>query len=147
MHFGNDGHNIRKFRQTVRDAWERQVSAVYPEARADFDSTIIRLHPSPPPLQQSRIYLKLATSTDAQGTESPQDDLPSRFLAALRERIGQAEARSWLANAVLRSVGDEWELVVSSSFKADWIRAQFSVALEHARVTAGLEVVPGVVAR
>ena len=147
VHFGNDGHNIRKFRQTVRDAWERQVSAVYPEARADFDSTIIRLHPSPPPLQQSRIYLKLATSTDAHGTESPQDDLPSRFLTALRDRIGQAEARSWLANAVLRQAGEEWELVVSSSFKADWIRAQFSQALEHARVTAGLDAVPGVVAR
>ena len=26
VHFGNDGSNIRKFRQTVRDAWERQVS-------------------------------------------------------------------------------------------------------------------------
>ena len=44
VHFGNDGTNIRKFRQTVRDAWQRQVSAVYPEARADFDTTIIRLH-------------------------------------------------------------------------------------------------------
>jgi hypothetical protein len=48
VHFGNDGRHIRKFRQTVRDAWERQVSAVYPEARADFDTTVIRLYPSPP---------------------------------------------------------------------------------------------------
>ena len=50
VHFGNDGKNIRKFRQTVRDAWERHVSAVYPEARAEFDTTAIRLHVSPPPL-------------------------------------------------------------------------------------------------
>ena len=55
VHFGNDGKNIRKFRQTVRDAWERQVSAVYPEARADFDTTIIRLHASPAPLQQKLV--------------------------------------------------------------------------------------------
>jgi len=33
VHFGNDGTNIRKFRQTVRDVWERQVSGVYPDAR------------------------------------------------------------------------------------------------------------------
>jgi hypothetical protein len=25
-HFGNEPSNIRKFRQTVRDAWEHQVS-------------------------------------------------------------------------------------------------------------------------
>ena len=55
VHFGNDGRHIRKFRQTVRDAWERQVSAVYPEARADFDTTVIRLHASPPPLQQKLV--------------------------------------------------------------------------------------------
>lgn len=41
-HFGNDGRNIRKFRQTVRDAWKRQVSAVYPEARAEFDGSRCR---------------------------------------------------------------------------------------------------------
>ena len=53
VHFGNDGTHIRKFRQTVRDAWERHVSAVYPEARADFDSTLIRLYQSPPPLSRT----------------------------------------------------------------------------------------------
>ena len=37
-HFGNEGNHIRKFRQTIRDAWERHVSAVYPEARAEFDT-------------------------------------------------------------------------------------------------------------
>ena len=151
VHFGNDGHNIRKFRQTVRDAWERQVSAVYPEARADFDSTIIRLHPSPPPLQQTRIHLKLASPapTDAHGTQSPKPELPtdtpSRFLAALAGRLGKAEAKSWLAGAVLRQTEEEWELVVSSAFKANWIRAHFAPALEHARLTAGLASMPELV--
>ena len=39
MHFGNEGKNIRKFRQTIREAWDRHVSAVYPDARAEFDTT------------------------------------------------------------------------------------------------------------
>lgn len=151
VHFGNDGRNIRKFRQTVRDAWERQVSAVYPEARADFDSTIIRLHPSPPPLQQARVHLTLAPPTDALGTQPPSlpdnaaDDIPSRFMAALSGQLGKAEARSWLAGAVLRQAEEDWELVVSSAFKADWIRAHFDQALEHARLAAGLATVPTLV--
>ena len=52
VHFGNEGTNIRKFRQTVRDAWQRHVSAVYPEAHADFDTTVIRLLASPAPLER-----------------------------------------------------------------------------------------------
>ena len=64
VHFGNDGKNPRKFRQTVRDAWEHHVSAVYPDARADFETTIIRLHASPAPLQQKLVHgahLRLAS--------------------------------------------------------------------------------------
>ena len=52
VHFGNDGRNIRKFRQTIRDARERHVSAVYPEARADFD-TLVRLYASLPRCSRS----------------------------------------------------------------------------------------------
>ncbi len=48
VYFGNDGKNIRKFRQTVRDAWERQVSVVYPEARADFNASLIAFTPPLP---------------------------------------------------------------------------------------------------
>ena len=149
VHFGNDGHNIRKFRQTVRDAWERQVSAVYPEARADFDSTIIRLHSSPAPLQQTRVALTMVPKTDADGTEPPPTipmDIPGKFLAALADRLGKTEARSWLTGVTLCAVDDEWELRAPSAFKADWIRAQFAQALEHARTTAGLERSPAVVA-
>ncbi|HYZ62278.1 MAG TPA: replication protein RepA [Acetobacteraceae bacterium] len=149
VHFGNEGSSIRKFRQTVRDAWERQVSAVYPEARAEFDSTVIRLYPSPAPLRQARVKgaaLTLVPPTDAEGTESAQD-VPSRFLAALADRLGKAEAQSWLAGVRLVQDGDEWQLVAPTSFKADWIRAHFLQALEHARAAAGLERVPLVVAR
>ena len=46
VHFGNEGNNIRKFRQTVRDAWERQVSAVCP--RHGRSSTRPRSGSSPP---------------------------------------------------------------------------------------------------
>src|SRR5271166_1629368 len=111
VHFGNDGRHIRKFRQTVRDAWERQVSGVYPEARADFDTTVIRLHASPPPLQQKLVqgaYLRLAS--DDKGTDHECPPLPrppssdattvsSRFMTALSEALGPAEARAWLKDA------------------------------------------------
>lgn len=144
VHFGNDGHNIRKFRQTVRDAWERHVSAVYPQARAEFDSSMIKLHPSPAPLQQTRVQLKIVPPADAQGTVLPHVavDVPSRFMAALAERLGKAEAKSWLAGVHLCHASGEWHLIAPSAFKADWIRAQFSQALDHARVTVGLERIP-----
>ncbi|MBV8914897.1 MAG: hypothetical protein JOZ05_17895, partial [Acetobacteraceae bacterium] len=148
VHFGNEGSSIRKFRQTVRDAWERQVSAVYPEARAEFDSTVIRLHLSPPPLQQTRVKgaALAVVRTDAEGTESAQD-VPSRFMAALAERLGKAEARSWLAGVTLVQASDEWQLLAPTTFKADWIRAHFLQALDHARAAAGLDRLPVIAAR
>ena len=48
FHFGNDGANIRKFRQTVRDAWERHVSGVYPEARPISTPPSSACTPRPP---------------------------------------------------------------------------------------------------
>jgi hypothetical protein len=93
--------------------------------------------------------LKAVAPTDAHGTESLQApsaaDVPSRFMRALQSRLSKAEAGSWLAGVVLRAVGEEWELVAPSPFKADWIRAHFSQALEHARACAGLDRVPLVV--
>ncbi len=104
VHFGNDGNHIRKFRQTVRDAWERQVSAVYPEARADFDATVIRLYPLLPPLARTVVKAaalslvparqavpRIRASTDADGT-------PVHLLAAFgvawpRRSTGLAERR------------------------------------------------------
>ena len=141
-HFGNDGTHIRKFRQTVRDAWDRHVSAVYPEARADFDAPMIRLHASPAPLSRTVVRgadLRLMggspptpniPATDADGT-------PARFLAALRGHLG-AEAKTWLTGAALEPAEDGWVLLLPTRFKADWVRARFSFALEHARVDAGL---------
>lgn len=153
VHFGNDGTHIRKFRQTVRDAWDRQVSAVYPEARADFDATLIHLHASPAPL--SRPIVKVAVlspvpsakinetttpdpySTDANGT-------PARFLLALRSQLGVVEARMWLAEATLAQVDGEWVLTLPSRFKADWVRSKLSHALDQATVRAGLKRRPDV---
>ena len=148
-HFGNDGHNIRKFRQTVRDAWERHVSGVYPEARADFDTTIVRLYASPPPLQQRPIRIAPPIKTDDNGTlaSSPaaaantqiaRPPAASQFHAALEAQLGQRQYNAWLQQAVLEHRGDEWVLFVESRFKADWVRQQFSIALAKAAATAGL---------
>jgi hypothetical protein len=159
VHFGNDGKNIRKFRQTVRDAWERQVSAVYPEARADFDTTLIRLHASPAPLQQKLVpgvHLRLAS--DDKGTEeqssvppdsSPVDvaDTASRFMAALSAELGAAQTSAWLKDASLTERDDEWVLMTRSRFIADWVRSQFDQAVCRAAEAAGLPKPPTVRAR
>lgn len=152
VHFGNEGRNIRKFRQTVRDAWERQVSAVYPDARAEFDTTIIRLHASPAPLQRTLVALArpagAAPATDGDGT-APGSEAPALpvFLDALRQRLGPVKSEAWLKGAALEQAGDDWELVVPTRFKADWIRSQFSLDLEHARTAATMAKVPAVVVR
>jgi hypothetical protein len=154
VHFGNDGRHIRKFRQTVRDAWERQVSAVYPEARAEFDTTVIRLHASPPPLQQKPVRgapLMVVTDdtgtppSDA-GTKENADDVGQRFLAALAQAIG-AGGRSWLKDAALEEIEDAWVLLAGTRFNADWIRGHFDQALRHAAQAVGLAAPPAVRAR
>ncbi len=158
VHFGNDGRNIRKFRQTVRDAWERQVSAVYPEARAEFDTTVIRLHPSPPPLQQKQVRgAHLTVVTDDSGTLAPSPETIGvgandsttgrRFVAALAEAIGGPDARSWLKDAVLEEVNGVWVLFTATRFSADWIRGRFDKALRQAAQAAGLASPPDVRAR
>jgi Plasmid encoded RepA protein/DnaA N-terminal domain len=155
VHFGNDGRHIRKFRQTVRDAWERQVSAVYPEARADFDTTVVRLHASPPPLQQKSVQgarLRVVTD-DTRTPETPADiaggaaDLGVRFMAALADVIGTVAARPWLKDATLQDVEGAWVLITATRFTADWIRAHFDQALRQAAQTVGLTAPPLVRAR
>lgn len=139
VHFGNDSRNIRKFRQTVRDAWERQVSAVYPEAKADFDTTVIRLFASPAPLQQKLIpgaHLRLA-SDDKQPPSSDATTVSSRFMTALSEALGPAEARAWLkGDARLENIEGTWVLQTKTSFIAHWISTRFDLALRRAAVVA-----------
>jgi hypothetical protein len=154
VHFGNDGRHIRKFRQTVRDAWERQVSAVYPEARAEFDTTVIRLHASPPPLQQKTVrgaHLSVVTDdtrTPSSAPDGGETDIGPHFFAALADAIGDAvAARLWLKDAVLEEVGGEWVLLTPSRFNADWIRGHFDQALRRAATMAGLPGPPWVRAR
>lgn len=152
VHFGNTGTNIRKFRQTVRDAWDRQVSAVYPEARADFDTTVIRLHASPAPLQRklisgARLALVEPTSQTTDDKGALGGDVSARFLASVTSAIGSSEARSWFRDAILEQDTDGWRLAVPTKFKADWIRVHYLQVLERARLAAGLDGVPRVVAR
>lgn len=151
VHFGNDGNHIRKFRQTVRDAWDRQVSAVYPEARADFDATIIRLHASPAPLNRPMVKgaaLTLVSSVEkpgeaaatAPGTDA--EGTPARFLLALRAQLGAVEARLWLAEASVDQVDGAWWLTLPSRFKADWVRDKLSHLLDQAAASAGMGQAP-----
>ncbi len=149
VHFGNEGANIRKFRQTVRDAWERQVSGVYPEARADFDTTVIRLHASPAPLQRKLVagaHLTIvAPATDDKGAPPP--DRQVMLLKALEATLGRVEARAWFGDARLEADGATWRLVVATAMKAEWIRAQYGQALERACAAAGVSPVPSIAVR
>ena len=142
VHFGNDGNHIRKFRQTVRDAWERQVSAVYPEARADFDSTMIRLYPSPAPLSRTVVKgadLRLVPASAAAPVPAPTDaDGTGRsFLTALRSRVTPAEARAWLLDAAFEDKAEERVLRLPTDFAASWVRSRFMTALEAAAAACG----------
>jgi hypothetical protein len=159
VHFGNDGRNIRKFRQTVRDAWERHVSGVYPEAKADFDTTLIKLHASPPPLRQKLVSgATLRLVPDDKGTvdsiSSPAPTLPAghrstanRFMAALAEALGPAEGRIWLKETSFEEVEGSWVLLTSTPFSAHWISTRFDQALRRAAATAELPEPPAVRAR
>lgn len=157
VHFGNDGTHIRKFRQTVRDAWERQVSAVYPEARADFDSTIIRLYASPAPLNRTVVRgadlclvpnTKSVNSTDSiqSEREKPTDaeGTGARFLSNLQGCLGAADTKAWLSGATMQDECEVWTLHLTSAFKASWVRAQFGSALEKAASATGLATAPHV---
>lgn len=159
VHFGNDGHNIRKFRQTIREAWEKMVSGVYPEARVEFDTKAVYLYPSPSPLQRTSVPTALrlihSTWTDDKGTppappgsESiqpapgvrPEDAL----LTALRRLVGPADAQAWLEGAALESRDSDICIVVATRFKADWIRAKFEAQLIAACREVGMKTIPPV---
>jgi len=150
VHFGNDGKNIRKFRQTIRDAWERHVSAVYPEARADFDTTLVRLYASPAPLQQKLVpAARLPAPADDKRTsaapppeESP--DVPKVFRDALTEALGPVDARAWLKDVALVAGEEGWVLLTGTRFVAHWIASRFDRALAQAAAAARLDRVPPV---
>jgi len=143
VHFGNEGKNIRKFRQTIRDAWDRHVSAVYPEARVEFDTIAVRLYASPAPLQRRAIRLKLIDTQAAE--EAPAPSPPAAkgdFLEALCKLIGASMAKAWLSDAIVDAGDEGLALVVGSKFKADYIRQTFLLQLEKAASACGLERVP-----
>lgn len=155
VHFGNDGKNVRKFRQTIRDAWDRNVSAVYPEAIADFDTAVIKLYASPPPLHQKPIRgLSLVSGTDANGTPSlgqkntgklkldvptPEpDSIPKMFMAALRQALTPTDARTWLRDSSLVQIDGEWILMAETRFVASWLSTQFDLAIRKAATASGI---------
>lgn len=148
VHFGNDGRNIRKFRQTIRDAWDRHVSAVYPEARADFDTTLVRLYASPAPLQQKLVTgAGLPPPADDKRTPAPLDDataIPKVFLDALARALGPVDSRAWLKDVVLAPDQERWVLLTGTRFVAHWIASRFDRALAQATVAAKLDRVPPV---
>lgn len=155
VHFGNSGKNVRKFRQTIRDAWERQVSGVYPEARAEFDTSVIRLYPSPAPLQRRLVpgsNLELVgpvpQTETAPTTPASSPSSPERFMAALEMELGAVPFRTWLSDARLE-LGDDgaWQLTTTTRFKASWLRSQFDQALRRAAAATGLPKEPVVVVR
>jgi hypothetical protein len=156
-HFGNEGNNIRKFRQTIRDTWDRQVSAVYPEARVDFDSNLVRLHPSPAPLQQTVLRvgsLKLVAGRDvtvpASTVEPPKPPAASPkadFLEQLRQGVGAAQARAWLREATVEEHPDGLLLLLGSRFLSDWVRTNFDQQIRDAARSVGLTSPPAVAVR
>jgi hypothetical protein len=150
VHFGNEGNNIRKFRQTIRDAWERQVSAVYPEARAEFDTTAIRLYASPAPL--ARRPLRLVTGTTqaepVQIATANDTEVPPDFLTTLRGILGATHAKHWLDDAAMEDQPHgPPALGAGSKFKADYIRRTFMLEINRAAVACRLTASPCIVAR
>jgi hypothetical protein len=156
VHFGNDAKHIRKFRQTVREAWERHVSAVYPEARAEFGTEVIRLYASPAPLQQKVVpgaQLRLVAddkrtpaSSPSPAAAAPADpiSIADRLMVALAKALGEVDARAWLKDARFEQVEGSWTLLTSTRFSSHWISTHFDEALRSAAVAAGLAEPPRV---
>jgi hypothetical protein len=155
VHFGNDGKNVRKFRQTIRDAWERNVSAVYPEARADFGTAVIKLYGSPPPLHQKPVRgLSLVDYTDAKSTPlmgggkqgrcgcnpdvAPEPTVPEIFMNALKKSLNPTDVRTWLRHSSLDEIDGEWVLFAETRFVASWLSSQFDLPIRKAASAAGI---------
>lgn len=141
VHFGNDGTNIRKFRQTIRDSWERQVSAVYPEAKAEFDTTAIRLYSSPAPLQRRPIRMASVTNMPPKAVDAADDATPTGdgFLTSLRAAVGESNAKHWLSDALMENTEEGAVVYVGSLFKADYIRQRFDADIRRVAAVCGIE--------
>ncbi len=146
VHFGNEGRNIRKFRQTIRDAWDRQVSAVYPAAKVDFDTTAVRLYASPAPLQ--RRPLRLVGVNTFKAPDVPAEKMaPSEgFLEGLRQAMGVSQSKAWLLDATVKATADGLTLIAGTRFKADYIRQNFGAELDRVAKVCGLPGPPKVTA-
>ena len=145
VHFGNEGRNIRKFRQTIRDAWDRQVSAVYPAAKVDFDTSAVRLHASPAPLQRRPLRLVGVHTVKAPDVVPAEKTAPNEtFLEALRQTMGASQAKAWLLDATVVTSTDGLTLIAGTRFKADYIRQNFGAELDRVAKACGLPGPPGI---
>lgn len=147
VHFGNEGNNIRKFRQTIRDAWDRHVSAVYPGAKVEFDTIAVRLHASPAPLERRPIRLISVNAVETQESQIPEKLTNDAFLKALRAAFGEPQARAWLSDATMEVTEDGLTLFAGSRFKADYIRQTFGGELSRVVKACGLSAPPIVTSR
>ena len=123
---------------------------MYPEARAEFDTTAIRLFASPAPLQRRALRLVGTTSTSAPPLPSspPPPATSPGFLDLLKEAIGETLARAWLSDASFEAGNDDGSsLVAGSRFKADYIRQNFGPQLDRATRECGLQRAPVVTSR
>ena len=141
-HFGNEGSNIRKFRQTIRDAWDRHVSAVYPEAKVEFDTSAVKLHSSPAPLQRRPLRLAVSNPSRAEAAPVAIAFGYMEFMAALKSALGPINTRSWLSDVTSDSTGDTFVLLFPTAFKVDYVRQNFASELRRAADIAGLSDVP-----
>src|SRR5205085_12213662 len=115
--------SIRRLRQLRRDAWRQQVTVVYPEPRADFATTVIRLQSSPAPLQQklvARAQLRLATDENgappATETDGDTPEWPLKFLVALERLMGASDFRIWFKHPRMIATEEGWVVLVPTRF-------------------------------
>lgn len=152
VHFGNDYANLRQFRYELRKLLPK-VLAFYPGARVDMSDGLVRLYPSPPAVQRSRVaFLHPVERPEAPANSKPAmpkaserlaipaaGALDQRFFEAVRSVIEAKTFISWFATTRVADAGDGTVLVAPSVFAADWIRNNFGFALAAGAQALGLE--------
>lgn len=120
---------------------DRQVSAVYQDAKVEFDTSGVRLHASPAPLLRRPIRLATVAALTAPAAPQPCAD---GFLPAFQAALGEALARAWLSDATIEATEEGLVLFAGTRFKADYIRQTFGADLERVAKTCGLSAAPAV---
>jgi hypothetical protein len=148
MHFGNDRTNIREFRQTVRDVWERQVSG---SIRKHGPISTARSFGFTPRRLQRRLVpgAHITLVTDDKVRRRLHSQRPRRRRrwnpGCLSNSMPRWQRTSvWLSDMQLELTNDGWVVTTTTHFKAHWIRTRFDQALDRATTAAGLSARPEV---